>query len=153
MIVFVFFVYFGVAQWLSINFTPGTAGVLALSINTAAYVAEIVRGGIQAVDRGQSEASRSLGLDYSQTMRRIVLPQAIRIMTPSFINQFIMTLKNTSILSVIGLVELTQTGRIIISRTYQSGNMWLIVGIIYIIIITILTYISHYVDRRLNSGQ
>lgn len=153
MIVFVFFVYFGVAQWMNINFTPGTAGVLALSINTAAYVAEIVRGGIQAVDTGQSEASRSLGLDYSQTMRRIVLPQAIRIMTPSFINQFIMTLKNTSILSVIGLVELTQTGRIIISRTYQSGNMWLIVGIIYIIIITILTYISHYVDRRLNSGH
>lgn len=152
MIVFVFFVYFGVAQWFNINFTPAVAGVLALSLNTAAYVAEIVRGGIQAVDPGQTEASRSLGLNYSQTMQKIVMPQAVRIMTPSFINQFIMTLKNTSILSVIGLVELTQTGRIIISRTYQSGNMWLIVGLMYIIIITILTYISHYVDRRLNSG-
>lgn len=152
MIVFVFFVYFGVAQWFGINFTPEVAGVLALSVNTAAYIAEIVRGGIQAVDSGQTEASRSLGLNYSQTMTKIIMPQAIRIMTPSFINQFIMTLKNTSILSVIGLVELTQSGRIIISRTYQSGSMWLIIGLMYIVIITILTYISNFVDRRLNSG-
>lgn len=153
MIVFVFFVYFGIAQWSGISLTPEIAGVLALSINTGAYIAEIVRGGIQAVDIGQTEASRSLGMNYGQTMRKIVMPQAIRIMTPTFINQFIMTLKNSSILSVIGLVELTQTGRIIISRTYQSGNMWLIIGIMYVIIITILTYVSNIVDHRLNANR
>ena len=81
-------------------------------------------------------------------MRRIILPQAVKVMVPSFINQFVITLKDTSILSVIGIVELTQTGRIIIARTYQSGSMWLIVGLMYIIIITILTKLSNYIEKR-----
>ena len=84
-------------------------------------------------------------------MRKIVLPQAIKIMIPSFINQFVITLKDTSILSVIGIVELTQTGKIIISRTFSSGNMWLVVALMYLIVITILTKISNYLERRLNN--
>lgn len=81
-------------------------------------------------------------------MQKIVLPQAIKNMVPSFINQFIMTLKNTSILSVIGIIELTQSGKIIISRTYQSGNIWLIVGVMYLILITLLTILSNYVEKK-----
>lgn len=147
MIVLAFFVYFGVPQLTGFNFNAYTAGIVALSINAAAYIAEIVRGGIQAVGPGQGEAGRSLGLSSNLTMRHIILPQAFRIMIPSFINQFVITLKDTSILSVIGMVELTQTGRIIIARTYQSGLMWLIVGLMYIILITVLTKISNRLEK------
>ena len=150
MIVFAFFIYFGVSQWLNINFSPAVAGIIALSINTGAYIAEIVRGGIQSIAKGQEEAARSLGLNSSLTMRKVILPQAFRAMIPSLVNQFILALKNTSILSVIGMVELTTAGQIIISRTYQSGNIWLIVGTIYIILITILTKISERMENNLD---
>lgn len=150
MIVFAFFIYFGVAQWLNTNFSPAIAGIAALSINTGAYIAEIVRGGIQGVPRGQMEAGRSLGMNYSLTMRKIILPQALKAMIPSLVNQFILALKNTSVLSVIGMVELTTAGQIIIARTYQSGNIWLIVGTVYIVLITVLTKLSEYMESRLN---
>lgn len=148
LIVLSFFIYFGIPGFTGLNFNAYTAGLLTLSLNAAAYIAEIVRGGIQAVAPGQSEAARSLGLSQGKTMRHVVLPQAFKIMIPSFINQFVITLKDTSILSVIGMVELTQTGRIIIARTYQSGNMWLIIGGMYIILITILTKISNRLEGK-----
>ncbi len=148
LIVMSFFIYFGIPQMFNITISSNLAGILTLSLNAAAYMGEIVRGGIQAIDTGQTEAARSLGLTNGQTMRRIILPQAVKVMVPSFINQFVITLKDTSILSVIGIVELTQTGRIIIARTYQSGSMWLIVGLMYIIIITILTKLSNYIEKR-----
>ena len=143
MIVLAFFVYFGIPQLLNINLSAFQAGVITLSINAGAYIGEIIRGGINAVDVGQKEASRSLGLPQGKTMRYVILPQAVKIMVPSLINQLIMTLKDSSILSVIGLVELTQTGRIIIARTYQPGSMWLIVGAMYVILITILAKLSN----------
>lgn len=149
LLVLAFFIYFGIPQMTGITMNAALAGVLTLSLNAAAYVAENVRGGIIAVAKGQAEAGRSLGLNYQTTMRRIILPQAFKIMIPSFINQFVITLKDTSILSVIGLVELTQTGRIIIARTYQSGSMWLIIGLMYIILITVLTKISNRLEKEL----
>ena len=149
LIVLSFFIYFGIPQMTGVRFSSATAGIMTLSLNAAAYVAEIVRGGIQAIDKGQMEASRSLGLSYGKTMQKIILPQAIKLMIPSFINQFVITLKDTSILSVIGLVELTQTGSVIIARTYQSGSMWLIVGLMYLIVITALTRLS----KRLEGGK
>ncbi len=93
MIVFAFFVYFGVSQWFDANLTPEVAGITALSINTGAYIAEIVRGGIQGVPKGQEEAARSLGMKPSLTMNKIILPQAIRAMVPSLVNHFILALK------------------------------------------------------------
>lgn len=150
MIVFSFFVFFGVSDMLGTNFEPVVAGIAALSINTGAYIAEIIRGGIQGVPRGQSEAARSLGMSSGLTMRKIIMPQALRHATPALVNQFILTLKNTSILSVIGVVELTMSGQIIISRTYQSGAIWLIVGIIYIVLITVLTLISERIEANMN---
>lgn len=149
LLVLAFFIYFGFPQMTGINMSASVAGILTLSLNAAAYIAENVRGGILAVAKGQAEAGRSLGLNYGTTMRRIILPQAFKIMIPSFINQFVITLKDTSILSVIGLVELTQTGRIIIARTYQSGDLWLIIGLMYIILITILTRISNRLEKEL----
>lgn len=149
LIVLAFFMYFTVPQLFGIQITAFTAGIFTLSLNTTAYIAEQVRGGLAAVDRGQLEAARSLGLPYGVSMRKVVLPQAVKIMIPSLINQFVITLKDTSILSVIGIVELTQTGRIIIARSYQSGSMWIIVGLIYLVIITLLTKLSNLIERRL----
>ena len=149
LIVLAFFIYFGIPQLTGLKFSASVAGILTLSLNATAYVAEIIRGGIQAVDVGQVEAGRSLGLTNGVTMRKIVLPQAAKISLPSLINQFVITLKDTSILSVIGLVELTQTGKIIIARTYQSGNMWVIVGLMYIILIKVLTILSDRIEEEL----
>lgn len=149
LLVLAFFIYFGIPQMTGIKFATPIAGILTLGLNAAAYIAEIVRGGIQAIPVGQMEAGRSLGLSKKTAMRKIILPQALKVMVPSFINQFVITLKDTSILSIIGLVELTQTGRIIIARTYQSGSIWLIVGLIYVILITILTKISNRLEREL----
>ena len=112
MIVLAYFIYFGVPYCLNnmigFNFTLTAlqAGTVCLALNCGAYMAEIIRAGILSVDSGQMEAARSLGLPYSRAMIRVVLPQAIRTMIPSIINQFIITLKDTSILSVIGFPEL-----------------------------------------------
>ncbi len=124
------------------------AGTIALSLNSGAYIAEIVRGGIQAVPVGQMEASRSLGISYGTTMRKIILPQAGKIMLPNFINQFVITLKDTTIISAIGLVELFQAGKIIIARNYQSFRMYAILAIIYLVVITLLTRLA----RKLEQG-
>ncbi|AYJ50812.1 amino acid ABC transporter substrate-binding protein/permease [Rhodococcus sp. P1Y] len=145
-----FFIYFGVPAALGFQMSAFTAGIITLSLNAGAYMAEIVRGGILAVDKGQMEASRSLGISYLKSMRRVVMPQAIRTMIPSYINQFVITLKDTSLLSVIGLAELTQTGRLIIARNFESFNMWLIIGVMYFIIIMALTKLSNRLEKRIN---
>lgn len=144
-----FFIYFGIPSTLGFQMSAVTAGIITLSLNAGAYMTEIVRGGILAVDKGQMEASRSLGIGYLPTMRKVILPQAIRTMIPSYINQFVITLKDTSILSVLGIAELTQSGRIIIAGNYQAFKMWLIVGIIYFIVIMALTKLSDRLERKL----
>lgn len=145
-----FFIYFGLPMVLGMRIDPMIAGVVALSLNAGAYMAEIFRGGIQSIDNGQMEAARSLGLPYSKAMIKVVIPQAVRRMIPSIINQFIISLKDTSILSIIGIRELTQSGEIIIARTYQAFDVWVIVGAMYFIIITILSIISKKLERRLS---
>ena len=126
------------------------AGTIALSLNAAAYIAEIVRGGIQAVPAGQMEASRSLGISYSKTMRKIILPQATKLMLPNFVNQFVIALKDTTIVSAIGLVELFQTGKIIIARNYQSFKMYAILAVFYLVIITLLTRFAKQLEKKVN---
>ena len=159
MIVLAFFVYFGVPMvindLLNSGFTlsPLQAGTICLALNCGAYMAEIIRGGIQSVDKGQMEAARSLGMPYWRAMRRVVLPQAIRTMIPSIINQFIITLKDTSILSVIGFPELVNTAKNVVAITYKSAQVWFIVGVMYLIIITILSRVAKLVERRLNRGR
>ena len=125
------------------------AATIALSLNGGAYIAEIVRGGIEAVPIGQMEASRSLGVPYNTTMRKVILPQAVRLMLPNFINQFVISLKDTTIVSAIGLVELFQTGKIIIARNYQSFRMYAILALLYLVIITCLTKLAKRLEKRL----
>ncbi|WMT43502.1 amino acid ABC transporter substrate-binding protein/permease [Paenibacillus sp. D2_2] len=152
LIVLAFFIYFGIPQAFGFTMPLFLAAILTLSLNTGAYVTEIIRGGIQSIDRGQMEAARSLGLPYRKSMMKIIIPQAIRIMIPSLINQMVITLKDTSILSAIGLVELTQSGKIIIARTFASFDIWLVVAIMYLVVITVLTKLSGYLERRARRG-
>ena len=160
MIVLAYFIYFGVPYlWNTImgiggmNLTALQAGTICLALNCGAYMAEIIRAGIQSVDKGQMEAARSLGLPYWKAMLKVVLPQAIKTMIPSIINQFIITLKDTSILSVIGFPELVNTAKNVVANTFMSFQTWIVVGVMYLIIITILSRTAKALERRLNRGR
>ena len=148
-----FFIYFGIPAALGIQSDPVVSGIITLSLNAGGYLAEIVRGGIESISKGQMEAARSLGLPYGMAMRSVILPQAIRTMTPALINQCIITLKDTSLLSVIGVTELTQTGRLIIANNYQSFEVWAIVAMMYFVIIMILSKISKRIERKMSYGK
>lgn len=149
LLVLALFIYTGVPNLLGEKIPAFVAGIITLTLNEGAYTAAFVKGGIEAVDGGQMEAARSLGLPYGKAMRRVILPQGLKIMVPSFINQFIITLKDTSILSIIGILELTQTGKIIIARNLEGFKIWTMVALIYLVIITLLTWLSKWVERRM----
>ncbi len=159
LIVLAYFIYFGVPAGVkamgvaSFKLSALQAGTISLSMNAGAYMAEIFRAGIQSVDKGQMEAARSLGLGYGKAMQKVILPQAIRTMVPSIINQFIISLKDTSILSVIGFPELTKAGNIIVGNTFKVLEVWGIVAIMYMIVITILSKLAKRIERRLNVGK
>ena len=159
LIVLAFWIYFGIPSGIqglgftNFRFSVIQAGTVALAMNCGAYMAEIIRAGIESVDKGQMEASRSLGLSYVKGMRLVVLPQAIRTMIPSIINQFIITLKDTSILSVIGYAELTNVGRTMGANSMQLMETWTIIGMMYMIVIVTLSKISKQVERRVNRGR
>ncbi len=159
MIVLAYFIYFGfpylMNNILGVKFTLSAlqAGTVCLALNCGAYMAEIIRAGIQSVDIGQMEAARSLGLPYWKSMRRVVLPQAIRTMIPSIINQFIITLKDTSILSVIGFPELVNQAKNVVANTFMSFQTWGIVAVMYLIVILTLSRCAKMLERRLNRGR
>lgn len=148
MMVLAFFIFFGLPQLIGFTIPDFTAGIITLTLNASAYLAEIVRGGINAVPTGQMEAARSLGLPYSKTMQKIILPQAIKIMLPSFVNQFVISLKDTTLISVIGVVELLQTGKIIVARTLQSADVYFIIAVMYLIVITALTKFAKVLEKK-----
>ncbi len=159
LIVLAYFIYFGIPAGIKMigiqdfRLTALQAGTIALAMNCGAYMAEIIRAGIESVDKGQMEASRSLGLTYGKSMRLVVLPQAIRTMIPSIINQFIITLKDTSILSVIGFPELTNMGKTISGNTFKSLETWAVVGVMYMVVIVTLSKVAKRVERRVNRGR
>ena len=134
-----------------IRITSFSAAILVLCLNAGAYLSEIFRSGIAAVNKGQMEAARSLGLPYGVAMRKIILPQAIRIVIPSVLNQFIITLKDTSILSVIGCGELMRQGQLIVARNYQSFQTYAIVAVMYYVVVIVLTKAFQLVERRLSN--
>ncbi|MFJ7745408.1 amino acid ABC transporter permease [Peribacillus sp. NPDC097295] len=147
-IVQLFFIYFGInsLQFISLNNT--TAGIITVAINAGAYFAEIIRAGIQSIDKGQTEAARSIGFTSAQTMRFIILPQAFRRMLPTITNQSIISLKDTSLLSIIGIADLTQQGQIQASATFEAFKIWLTVGVVYFIVIYLLTLLANFIERR-----
>ena len=157
MIVLAYFIFFGVPFLCNsilhlgakVTLSALQAGSICLALNCGAYMAEIIRAGIQSVDVGQMEAARSLGLPYWRSMQRVVMPQAIRTMIPSIINQFIITLKDTSILSVIGFPELVNTAKNVVADTFLSFQTWGIVAIMYLIVILLLQWAAKVLERRL----
>ena len=153
MIVQAFIVYYGIPIIVQ-QFVPDfviseyMAGVITLSLNAGAYLSEIFRSGIQAVDIGQTEASRSLGVSSYKTMVHIVLPQAFKITIPSIVNQFIITVKDTSILSVISLAEICNKAKQYSASTYLFFETYILVGIAYLFIISILMIVSKFVEKK-----
>lgn len=153
LIVQLFIIYFALPHLLKVNIEPFSACVLACSLNSGAYITEVVRGGILGIDKGQTEAGKSLGLSDLQIMYYIIFPQAIRRILPAFGNEFIGLLKGTSIVSVIGMRELTREGQLIIARTYASLEMWAMVAIIYLILVIILSKVVGLLEHALNDDR
>jgi len=148
LLVQVYFIYFGLPVFLDMRIPAMTAGIIAVSLNAGAYISEIFRAGIESIGKGQHEAARSLGLSRFKTMWLVVLPQATRRMIPTFVNQFIITIKDTSLLSAIGIAELTQSGEIIVSANFRAFEIWGTVGVFYLIIIVLLSRASRFIERR-----
>lgn len=136
--------------WFPSGMGPEVAGIIIISLNAGAYMAEIFRGGIQAIDKGQMEAARSLGLPYKHAMRKVILPQAVKNMIPAILNQFIISLKDTSLLTIIGVPELTGNGKTISAENYKYFETYLIIGIMYYVIIKLLTFVFSKIEEKLN---
>lgn len=149
MIVQIALVYFGSYVIIGVNMDGFLAALIAVSLNSAAYVAEIIRSGIQSIDKGQREASKSLGLSDGQTMRYIILPQAIKNILPALGNEFVTLIKETSVASTIGVADLMQASKIVQSTSYQPFNPLIIVAMIYFIITFTLSQLIGLFERRL----
>lgn len=128
-------------------------GGIAFGINSGAYMAELIRAGIQGIDKGQMEAGRSLGLSYVATMGYIILPQAFKHMLPAFVSEFIMLIKETAIIGFIGGLDLMKAQNIIVSRTYNPLQPLLIVGLCYLIITSVLSFFMKRLEKRLNKSR
>lgn len=151
LVVQIFVLYFGLVQFVDLG--RFLSGGIALGIHNGAYIAEIFRGSIQSIDRGQSEAARSLGMSYSLAMRRIVLPQALRRAIPPLGNQFIIALKDSSLVAFIGFQELFNRAQRIQSATGLAMESYIIVGIYYLILVLILSVIVNRIERYLAKSE
>lgn len=144
-------IYYVIFKSVNINIT--LVGIIAFGINSGAYVSEIIRSGINSIDKGQLEAGLSLGLNYHKTMKLIILPQAIKNILPALGNEFITLLKETSVGAYIGILELTKASDIISSRTYDYFFPLIIVAIIYLIMTLGLSKLVNLMERRLNNAE
>ncbi|MGA7874862.1 MAG: ABC transporter permease subunit [Desulfoferrobacter sp.] len=145
----VMFIYFGLPLAIGMRIPPIIAGITAIGINAGAYIAEIFRGAFQSIERGQMEAGRSIGLTRLQTMYYIIWPQAFKRMIPPLGNQFIISLKDTSILVVVGVGELTRTGQEIIAGNFRAFEIWLTVAVMYLVMTMSIAKILHGLEKKL----
>jgi polar amino acid transport system permease protein len=152
LLVQLFIIYFGLPQ-LGIDLGPYISGVLGLGLNVGAYNAETIRGGIQSISKGQHEAARSLGMSSALAMRRIILPQAMRIIIPPLGNNFIILIKDTSLVSTITLVELTLTAQRFIGSTYKPFEMYVMAAFLYAILTTTASLLLGKLEKRTNRGN
>ncbi len=156
LLVQIFLIHFGAPPILGAIFggepipiNPFVSALLALSINSGAYVAEIIRAGIQSIDKGQMEAARSLGMTYWQAMRHIILPQALKRVIPPLGNEFIAMLKDSSLVSVIGMEEMVRKAQIIVTRSYRPTETWIEVGLLFLVMTLPFTRLVAYLERRM----
>ena len=150
LLVQIFLFYFAVPVITGQRIDPYVAAVGSCGINSGAYIAEIVRAGIQSIDEGQMEAGRSLGMTWTQTMRYVIVPQAMKRVIPPLGNEFIALLKDSSLVSVIGFEELTRRGQLIIAKTYGSLEIWFSVAIIYLAMTLTISRFVAFLERRYN---
>lgn len=153
LLVQILFIYFGIPGVTNIKLSPILAGIIAISFHIGAYVSEVFRAGIESVDTGQTEAGRSLGMTQFQTMRKIIIPQATRRMIPPMMNQFIMGVKDTSLLAVIGVAELTQRGQSIYAVNYRAFEILTLVALIYFILTYTLYRLSRVVEKKFGANR
>ncbi|MBQ9274389.1 MAG: amino acid ABC transporter permease [Succinivibrio sp.] len=153
LLVQIFIIYFALPALIGARVEPFVAAVAACSINSGAYVAEIFRAGIQSIDKGQTEAGRSLGMTWGQTMRYIIIPQAFRRIIPQLGNEFIAMLKDSSLVSVIGFEELTRKGQLVIASTYASLEIWTAVAIIYLIMTLSISRFVAFLELKYNGPK
>ena len=149
LLVQIFLIYFALPMVVGQRVDPFIAAITACGINSGAYIAEIFRAGIQAIDEGQMEAGRSLGMSWVQTMRYIIVPQAFKNVIPPLGNEFIALLKDSSLVSVIGFEELTRRCQLIIARTYGSLEIWITVALIYLVMTLTISRLVSYMEKRL----
>lgn len=151
LIVQIFVLYFGFSQIIQLS--AFWSASFALAVHNSAYIAEIFRGSIQSIDKGQREAGRSLGMTSGLTMRRIILPQAMRRAIPSLGNQFIIALKDSSLAAFVAIDELFNVARFLVSGTYLTMETYIIVAIYYLILVMIFTGIVNFIEKKLANGQ
>lgn len=145
-----------ISEWFGVSFhweIKILIGFIACGVNSSAYMAEIIRSGLQAVDIGQTEAARSLGMSSAQTMRYVIIPQAFKIIVPALGNEFIALIKETAILSVAGIVEITRRGQLWASQSFLSFQAYIGVAVIYLIMTLTLSRIVAYLERRMAQGD
>jgi His/Glu/Gln/Arg/opine family amino acid ABC transporter permease subunit len=150
--VLIFWVYYGIAMMTGVNFQPFTAGVIALSTQYGAFLAEIYRSGIEAIGRGQQEAATSMGLTRTQTYRHIILPQALRVVLPSLGNMWIAMIKDSSLLSIIGVMEIMRTAYLNSNDYFRPFEFYTLAALIYIGLTFIFFYGNQALERKLKIG-
>lgn len=149
MLLQLFVFYYGLPS-VGIRFTPFQAALIGLSLNSGAYMAEIIRGGILSVDKGQFEACKSLGFTYFDTMKRVILPQTFKIIIPSVGNEFITMLKDTSLVSTIAMVEIMRSAQILNASSFRPMEAFFITGCLYLFMTTIFTTVFSYYEKKLS---
>lgn len=145
----IFFLYYGLPSF-GLDLTPTAGALIALSLNSGAYMAEIIRGGIIAIDKGQFEASKALGLTYVQTMTKIILPQTFRVIIPPVGNEFITMLKDTALVSSIAMTELMRTSQVMYAAKF-SVEPFLGAAIIYLVLTSIFTLVFNKLEKKLSA--
>lgn len=147
-----FFIYYGLPS-IGLTMDNYTAGVIGLGLNGGAYISEIVRGSLYAVAKGQYEAALALGLSWFQSMVHVIMPQAVRVALPPLVNAFSSLLKDSSLVSVLAITELTRVSQLIYTRTFRAFEVYLAVGLLYFLIIYSVSILSRHLERRLNLAE
>ena len=143
------YLYFAIPMIFNFNLNVILAGIITIALNSGAYMSEVVRGAIQAIDKGQNEAGYCLGLTKIQTMIHIIFPQAFKIMIPGLGNQFIISVKDTSLLTVIGVAEVTRQATQAVATSFRAVEIYTSLAIVYLVLVSILSYLLHLLERRL----
>ncbi|EOO79778.1 amino acid ABC transporter permease [Bacillus mycoides] len=146
-------IYFGVPQMMGYEIPAFLAAVLAFSLNSGAYMSEVIRAGIQAVDKGQTEAAMALGIPYSKMMRNIIFPQALKNILPALVNEFATLTKESAVVTVIGATDLMRRAYIVGGETFKYLEPLLFVGLIYYILVIILTLVGKAIEGRMKKSD